>query len=178
MPRLGALEPRRMSCCGDGSALLGAVRDVKMVPSSVCAPALLGTWRKPYFSLRQRCHFSCTEWVVLPKQALAVCPWVLCHQQLRSWGGFTATWCQTANPGCPVNVVIRSLCFCLLMVPQNSDNYRRHHLTSLPVCSVFFNTRSHWRSTEPDSKWTIAWLLPCDRAAGGVTRVAVPQAGS
>lgn len=26
---------------------------------------------------------------LLPKQTLAVCLWVLCHQQLPSWGGFT-----------------------------------------------------------------------------------------
>lgn len=86
---------------------------------------------------------------LLPKQTLAVCLWVLCHRQLRSWGGFTATWCQTTNPDCHANVVIRILCFCLLMVPQNSNNYTKHRLTSLPECSMFIYTHFHSQSAEP-----------------------------
>lgn len=60
-----------------------------------------------------------------------------------------ATWCQTANPDCHGNVVIRILCFCLLMVPQNSDNYTRRRLTSLPVCSTFIYAHFHSQSAEP-----------------------------
>lgn len=86
---------------------------------------------------------------LLLKQTLAVCLWVLCHQQLRSWGGFTATWCQTTNPGCHANLVIKILCFCLLMVPQNRDNYMKHHLTSLPACSLFIYTHLPSQSAEP-----------------------------
>jgi len=118
----------------------------------VCALAVIGWMEKALFqsvAVGVLLFFMHKMGCLLPKQTLAVCLWVLCHQQLRSWGGFTAMWCQTTNPDCHADVVIRNLCFCLWMVPQNSDNYTEHHLTSLPVCSTFIYTYFHSQSAEP-----------------------------
>lgn len=48
-----------------------------------------------------------------------------------------------------MNLVIRILVVCMLMAPQNSDNYMKRHLTSLPVYSVFIYTQFHSQSAEP-----------------------------
>lgn len=157
--------------------------NTELLDQSLGLVRLLGKWRKAHFRFQQSdcAGFMHKMGCLLLKQPLAVCLWVLCHQQLCSWGGFTAPWCQTTNPGCHENLVIKILCFCLLMVPQNSDNYPKHHLTSLPVYSLFIYTHLCSQSAEPrlqkaHSERDVPWLLLHQEAAGIVIHPVTPWA--